>query len=154
MAWHQCGKRVKTKSRKVLRANSYVCKSYRGKSSRKGVASHPEYVILLSMSMILLYFNCDQVSDIWQQLELNLNLIHETLQAGVGRGLLIPILEKLSWFGLTSLITLFWKWCWGCLCFLNCTGVLTLSLLLKVPPRKFDPLFHEVSFSWVYSVSL
>ena len=25
---HQCGKRVKTKSQKVLGANSYVCRSY------------------------------------------------------------------------------------------------------------------------------
>ena len=27
-----CGKRVKTKSQKVLEANSYVCRSYRGKT--------------------------------------------------------------------------------------------------------------------------
>ena len=31
---HQCGKRVKTKSQKVLEANSYICKSYRGKAGR------------------------------------------------------------------------------------------------------------------------
>ena len=29
---HQCGKRVKTKSHKVLGANFYVCRSYRGKT--------------------------------------------------------------------------------------------------------------------------
>ena len=29
---HQCGKRVKTKSQKDLGANSYVCRSYRGKT--------------------------------------------------------------------------------------------------------------------------
>ena len=33
---HQCGKRVKTKSHKVLGANSYVCRSYSGKTSRGG----------------------------------------------------------------------------------------------------------------------
>ena len=31
---HQCGKRVKTKSRNVLGANSYVCKSYQEKPGR------------------------------------------------------------------------------------------------------------------------
>ena len=29
---HQCGKRVKTKRQKVLRADFYVCRSYRGKT--------------------------------------------------------------------------------------------------------------------------
>ena len=36
---------------------------------------------------------------------LNLNLIYETLWTGARKGLLISILRKLSWFGLTSLIT-------------------------------------------------
>ena len=31
---HQCGKRFKTKSQKVLGANSYVCRIYRGKTGR------------------------------------------------------------------------------------------------------------------------
>ena len=31
---HHCGKRVKTKSQKVFGANSYVCRSYRGKTGR------------------------------------------------------------------------------------------------------------------------
>ena len=31
---HQFGKRIKTKSQKVCGANSYVCRSYRGKTSR------------------------------------------------------------------------------------------------------------------------
>ena len=30
----QCGKKVKTKSQEVLGANSYVCRSYRGKTGR------------------------------------------------------------------------------------------------------------------------
>ena len=38
---------------------------------------------------------------------LNLNLIYETLWTGVRSGLLISVLEKLSWFRLTSLITIF-----------------------------------------------
>ena len=39
----QCGKRVKTKSQKVSGVNSYVCRSYRGKTSRGLSASpHPE----------------------------------------------------------------------------------------------------------------
>ena len=32
----QCGKRVKTKSQTVLRANSYVCRSNRRKTGRRG----------------------------------------------------------------------------------------------------------------------
>ena len=31
--------------------------------------------------------------------------------------------------------------CWDCLCYLNSTGALTLSLLLKVPPRKIELWF-------------
>ena len=31
----QCGKRVKIKSQKLLEANSYVCRSYRGKTGRR-----------------------------------------------------------------------------------------------------------------------
>ena len=37
---------------------------------------------------------------------LNLNLTYETLWTGAGNGLLISMLEKLNWFGLTGLITL------------------------------------------------
>ena len=36
-----CGKRVKTKSQKVLGAKSYVCRSYRGKTGRGGAFSPP-----------------------------------------------------------------------------------------------------------------
>ena len=68
-------------------------------------------------------------------------------------GLLILILGKLSWFHLTSLITmvlLMWKWmglflrknhllrCWGWPSLLNWIRVLTLSLLIKLPPRKLE----------------
>ena len=44
---------------------------------------------------------------------LNLNLIYETLWTGVRSGLLISMLGKLSWFRLTSPITmilLMWEW--------------------------------------------
>ena len=35
--------------------------------------------------------------------------------------------------------------CWACLSLLNCIGALTLSLLLKTPPRKLD----EVSIKFL-----
>ena len=38
---HQCGKRVKSKCRKVLGTSSYVCRSYRGKTVRGGFLSYP-----------------------------------------------------------------------------------------------------------------
>ena len=46
------------------------------------------------------YSKFDQASDQWQQL-LTLNLIYKTLWTGAGSGLLISMLEKLSWFCLT-----------------------------------------------------
>ena len=54
------------------------------------------------------YLKCDQVSDLWQQLEwaFDLNMIYETLKTGAGIDSLTSMLEKLSWFRLTSLITL------------------------------------------------
>ena len=84
---------------------------------------------------------------------LNLNLIYETLWIGVRSGLLISMLGKLSWFCLTGLITvvlLVWKWlglllrknqllrCWGWPSLLKWIGALTLSLFLKLPPRKLE----------------
>ena len=58
-----------------------------------------------------------------------------------------------------SLVVLIWKWmglflrkkhllrCWGCLSLLNWIGALTLSLLLKLHPRKLEPwLFVLWSF--------
>ena len=87
---------------------------------------------------------------------LNLNLIYATLWTGARSGLLISTQEKLNWFRLTGLITLvlmMWKWmgpllrknnllrCWYWLSFLNWIGALTLSLLLKLPPRKLETGF-------------
>ena len=102
-----------------------------------------------------LYSKCDQASDLWQQLELasDKSMIYKTLWTEVGRGFLISMLEKLNWFSLTSLITvvlLMWKWimlflrkihllrCWGWLSVLNWIGALTLSLLVKLPPRYLE----------------
>ena len=127
-------------------------------------------VILLSMLMILSsslsvirHLICDN-----QNWLLNLNLIYETLWAGAGSSLLISMLEKLNWCRLTGLITLVllvWKWvglflwendllrCWGCLSLLNFkwdlklpNEILTLSLFLKVSPRKLEPWFVLWSF--------
>ena len=113
-------------------------------------------VISLSMLMILLSIlsvtgNLIRGSNLnWP---LNLNLIYETLWTGARSGLLISLVGKLNWFHLTGLITLvllMWKWmglflrknhllrCWGWPSLLNWIGVLTLSLLLKLPPRKLE----------------
>ena len=64
-------------------------------------------VILLSMLITTLYFECDQAFDLWQQLELTSELesIYETLWNGAGSGLLISMQEKLNWFSFTGLIT-------------------------------------------------
>ena len=121
-------------------------------------------VILLSMLMLLLstqnvimHLICGNNSH-WS---VNLNLIYETLWTGAGRGFLISILEKFSWFCLTGLITLVLltsKWmallsrknhllrCWSWLSFLNWIGALTFSLLLKLPPRKLVLWFYSMKF--------
>ena len=87
---------------------------------------------------------------------LNLNLIYETLWTGLRSGLLISMLGKIRWFQLTGLITmvlLMWKWiglflrkndllrCWGWPSLLKWIRVLTLSILLKLPPRKLELSF-------------
>ena len=121
-------------------------------------------VLLLSMLMILLsipsvirHLICGNNLN-WL---LNLNLIYETLWTGVRSGLLISMLRKVSWFRLTGRITmvlLIWKWmvlflwkshllrCLGWPAVLNWIGVLKLSLLLKLPPRKLERLFVLWSF--------
>ena len=55
-----------------------------------------------------LYFMCDKASDLWQQLELASQLesdVGDTVDWG-RKLVLISMLEKLSWFYLTGLITL------------------------------------------------
>ena len=107
---------------------------------------------VLSILSVIRHLICDNNLN-WL---LNLNLIYETLCTGVSSGLLISMLGKLSWFHLTGLITmvlLMWKWmglflrknhllrCWGWPSLLNWIGALTLSLLLKLPPRKSELYF-------------
>ena len=113
-------------------------------------------VILTATLMILLYSKCDQVSDLWQQLELASELesdLRDTVDWGkkrlvgfnAGKTQLVSsdwsnntgsiylkmdasVLEKKSYFkmlGLTFCSKLDWD--------------LTLSLLLKLPPRKLEP---------------
>ena len=54
---HQCGKRVKTKSQKVLGANSYVCRSYRRKTGTVGGgASPPRILNRVKPTMLLITF--------------------------------------------------------------------------------------------------
>ena len=113
-------------------------------------------VILISMLMILLsivsvirHLICSNNLN-WL---LNLNLVYKTLWTGARSGLLISMLRKLSRSRLTGLITLvplMWKlmvlflkknnllkyWCWPSL--LNWIGALTLSVLLKLHPRKLE----------------
>ena len=59
-------------------------------------------MILLSILGVIRYLICDG-SLSWL---LNLNLINRALRTGVGSGLLISVLGKLSWFHLTGLITI------------------------------------------------
>ena len=66
-------------------------------------------VILLSVLMILLCILSvigHLICGINMNWLLNLNLIYETLWTGVRNGMLISMLEKLSWFRLTGLITM------------------------------------------------
>ena len=65
-------------------------------------------MMLLSMLMILLsVLSMIRNLIFWNNYNwlLNLNLIYERLWNGAGFGLLISMLEKLSWFVLTGLIT-------------------------------------------------
>ena len=59
------------------------------------------------------------------------------ISSAAGSGLLISMLEKLSLFRLTGLVTLELR-CWNCLSLLNWIGALTLSL----------GSFCHFSFSW------
>ena len=99
----------------------------------------------------------------WTAWLLNLNLIYETLWSLSVIRLLISVLEKFNWLRLTNLTTLvllMWKWiglflrknhllgCWGWLSVLNWIGTFTLSLLLKLSPRKLEPWF-DLWKKWV-----
>ena len=110
-----------------------------------------------------LYSKCELASDLWQQLELVSELesnLRDTADWGK-RWLVDFNAGKLSWFHLTGLITmvlLMGKWMslllrqnhfltcsiWPSL--VNWIGVLTLSLLLKLPPKKIRALIRSVKF--------
>ena len=114
-------------------------------------------MILLSILSVIRHLICGNNLN-WL---LNLNLIYETLWTGVRSGLLISMLGTLSWFrltGLTTMVLLMWKGmglflrknhhlrCLDWHSLLNWIGVVTLSLLLKLPPRKLGLWFVLWSF--------
>ena len=121
-------------------------------------------VVLLSILMILLSTLSVIRHLIWSVARTRIGFWTWTLSARYwtgGSGLLISILEKVSWFCLTGVITdainvkmyesVFQEnhllRCWSELNLLNWIGVLTLSLLLKLPLRKLVPWFVLWFFS-------
>ena len=105
-------------------------------------------LILLSIPSAIRYLICSNNLN-WL---LNLNLIYKTLWTGARSSLLISMLGKLNWFCLTNgtMVLLMWKWmglflrknrllrCWGWPSLQKWIGALTLSLLLKLPPRELE----------------
>ena len=81
---------------------------------------------------------------------LKLNLIYKTLWNGVRSGLMVSMLRKLNWFCLTRVdgSRLEEKWSFQMLELTSSNWIiaLTLSLLLKLPPRKLEPWFVLWSF--------
>ena len=79
---HQCGKRVKTESKKVFGASFYVCRSYRGKTSRRGgaflIPYHPSFpswiglkqpirIILKNILKILMVWSISKTTELLQK---------------------------------------------------------------------------------------
>ena len=109
----------------------------------------------------IFYSNCDQASNLWQQLELASELesdLWDTVDLG-RKTLLISRLEKLNCFCLTGLITLVllvWKWmglflrknlflrCWGWLSLLNWIGT-HITSIAKTASRSMKFLSPEVA---------
>ena len=86
--------------------------------------------------------------------------IWSTRHCGVRKEVAL-MLNKVNWLRLTGIITLvllIWKWvglflrknhllrCWVWVSLLNWVGALTLSLLVKLPPKKLEPWFVLWSF--------
>ena len=107
-----------------------------------------------------LYSKFDQASDLWRQLELASKLesdLRGTVDWGrkwvvdfnAGKTQLVSfvtlVLLKWEWMGLSLRKKHFLRYC-GWLSLLNWIGALTLSLLLKLPPRKLEPWFVLWSF--------
>ena len=121
-------------------------------------------IILLSILLILLSIVSVTELLIYENrciLFLNLNQTFEALWIGLGNGLLIWMLRKISLLYLTIWITvmlLIWKQlgsffqkndlprCWDYLCLQHLIGTLTFFLFLKLPPRKLEPYFALSSF--------
>ena len=110
-----------------------------------------------------LYSKYDQACDLWKQLEMASKLesdLRDTVDwarkwlvnFNAGKTQLVSINRCNN----TSAIDVKMDWsvldensflrCWGWLSLLNWIGVLTLSLLLKLPPRKLEPWFILWSF--------
>ena len=110
-----------------------------------------------------LYSKCDQASDVWQQLELASELepdLRDTadwsrkwlVDFNAGKTQLVPFERSKN----TGVIDVKMDGsvleenhllrCWGWLSLLNWIGALTLSLLLKLPPRKLKTWFVLWSF--------
>ena len=110
----------------------------------------------------LKYYNLGwsiRASDLWQQLRLSSELESDLLDTmDWGRKWLFNFnagkTQLVSFGQFLTLVLLMWKWnglfffrkihllrCWGCLILLNWIGALTLSLLLKLPPKKLEPWF-------------
>ena len=124
--------------------------------------------IVIYVDDTTLYCKCDQVYDLWQQLELPSEL-ESDLQNTVhcDRKWMLENTNLFRLIVLINLVVLMWKliglflktnyllrYC-DCLWFLNWNGTLKLSLLLNLPPRKWSlNLLYEIFFSWVCSLSL
>ena len=128
-------------------------------------------VILLSMLMILLCSKCDQVSDLWQQLDLTSELKsdwQDTVDWGkkwlidfnAEKFQLVSFDQSFSYGSIDVKMNgsvleeklNFKVLGWPSL--LNWIGVITLSPLRELAPRKLELLFYEISFSCGSSISL
>ena len=94
-------------------------------------------MILLSTLTVIRHLICPK-NWIWP---LTLNLTYETLWSRAGSCWLTLLLEGSVLEKKNHLLR-----CWDCLSLLNWIGAPTLSLLLKLPPRKLNPLFIQWSF--------
>ena len=140
-----------------MKRNSRYFKVFLGKTTSKlpFLKDFGHCPKILDYTLTSLYSKCDQASDPWQQLELASELeIWSTRHCGLGQKMACSFhcWENSTDFvtGLITMVLLMWKWmglllrknhllrCWGWPSLLNWIRVLTLSLLLKLPPRKLE----------------
>ena len=103
-----------------------------------------------------LYSNCDQASDLWQQLELAAELVSDLRDTAVGQEVVVDFnagktqlvlfdqSDNTGAIGVKmdrSVLEENFLRCCGCLSLPNGIGALKLSPLLKVPPGKLGPWF-------------